>query len=379
MPKEKNMKRRVYIVPYTGGDATSAWQKAPDDILTFASRHFDVVRLEPFVRYVPCAAGKVNILPRFRNLCRRLFFYVKCLFSSFGIERNSLLLLQHPYDWIAQGRGEPNMSFYLIRRILRRRNSVLGFIVHDVEELRVEAGAAMEYEKNRLRALVKNGDYIIVHNEKMLQWFVSKGVPEGKLVNLEIFDYDTKHEPVDNLAYDRSVTVAGALTAPKAAYLLQSPEIDNVNWHLYGKGLDEKKIHGSHIHYHGVFLPEELPAHLKHGFGLVWDGESIDRCSGLYGEYLRYNNPHKLSLYLASGLPVAIWDEAAEADFVKKHDVGIAVKSLQELASKLSSLTQNDYDRIRGNVLEMSKKLRNGYFTRRALNEIFDKMRTENS
>ena len=66
-------------------------------------------------------------------------------------------------------------------------------------------------------------------------------------------------------------------------------------------------------------------------------------------------------------------DIIAEADFVIKHDVGIAVKSLQELASKLASLTQDDYDRIRGNVLEMSKKLRNGYFTRRAIQEIFNR------
>ena len=365
------MKRTVYIVPYTGGDATSAWQKAPDDILTFATRHFNVVRLEPFVKYVPCVAGRVNILPRLRNLFRQISFYVKCFFSSFGIERNSLLLLQHPYDWIARGRCEPNISFSLMRLVLHRRNSVLGFVVHDVEELRVEGGAAMEYEKNRLQALVKNGDYIIVHNEKMLQWFISKGVPQGKLVNLEIFDYDTPNEPIAKLVYDQSVTVAGALKAPKAAYLLQSPEIKNVHWHLYGKDLDEEKIRGAHIHYHGVFPPEELPVHLMHGFGLVWDGESVDRCTGLYGEYLRYNNPHKLSLYLAAGLPVAIWDEAAEADFVKKHDVGIAVKSLHELANRLSSLTQVDYDRIRGNALEISKKLRDGYFTRRAIEEIF--------
>ena len=34
----------------------------------------------------------------------------------------------------------------------------------------------------------------------------------------------------------------------------------------------------------------------------MWDGPSPDTCAGVYGAYLRYNNPHKTSLYLAAGL-----------------------------------------------------------------------------
>ena len=56
--------------------------------------------------------------------------------------------------------------------------------------------------------------------------------------------------------------------------------------------------------YFGSFLPDELPAALEGGFGLVWDGDSAETCSGVFGEYLRYNNSHKASLYLASGFPL---------------------------------------------------------------------------
>ena len=40
--------------------------------------------------------------------------------------------------------------------------------------------------------------------------------------------------------------------------------------------------------YFGSFLPDELPVALEGGFGLVWDGDSAETCSGVFGEYLRF-------------------------------------------------------------------------------------------
>ena len=85
------------------------------------------------------------------------------------------------------------------------------------------------------------------------------------------------------------------------------------------------------INYHGSFGVDEIPSKLTRGFGLVWDGDSLDGCRGQSGQYLRYNNPHKLSLYLSSGLPVVIWTGAAEAGFVREHGVGLCVDSLNDL------------------------------------------------
>ena len=36
----------------------------------------------------------------------------------------------------------------------------------------------------------------------------------------------------------------------------------------------------------------------KDYLGLVWDGDSCSSCSGVCGEYLKINNPHKISFYL---------------------------------------------------------------------------------
>ena len=113
--------------------------------------------------------------------------------------------------------------------------------------------------------------------------------------------------------------------------------------------------------------PSELPQRLCHGFGLVWDGDDLDACTGEWGEYLRWNNPHKLSLYLASGLPVVTWSEAATADFIKEHDVGFTVSSLRDLPGEFAQIPKERYSEMQSNARKLAEKLRSGYFLTAAM------------
>ena len=114
-------------------------------------------------------------------------------------------------------------------------------------------------------------------------------------------------------------------------------------------------------------MPDELIKNLTGKYGLVWDGDSIETCSGGKGEYLKINNPHKLSLYLAVGLPVIIWDEAAEADFVLRENVGFTVRSLYELPGKMSDISDNNYEIMKKNAETVGARLRNGEYLTMAL------------
>ena len=107
----------------------------------------------------------------------------------------------------------------------------------------------------------------------------------------------------------------------------------------------------------------------QYGFGLVWDGPGIDSCQGAVGNYMRYNNPHKTSLYLSSNLPVIIWKEAALAGFVEEHGLGLTLDSLEELDDRLARLSQADYDQMKTNCQAMGQRLRNGYYTIKATQE----------
>ena len=124
------------------------------------------------------------------------------------------------------------------------------------------------------------------------------------------------------------------------------------------------------IRYCGQYTPEELPKHLTEDFGLIWDGNSIETCSGTFGEYLKYNNPHKTSLYLSTGIPVIIWDQAALAPLIKESGVGICISSLTELDSVLLSLTNEQYQLMKRKAEKLGQKLRKGYYTKHALTKL---------
>ena len=126
--------------------------------------------------------------------------------------------------------------------------------------------------------------------------------------------------------------------------------------------------------YHGAFPPEELPDIIEGAFGLVWDGNGTDGCEGAAGKYLRINDPHKLSLYLASGMPVIVWKKAAIARFVKDNKVGFAVENLNEIPNEIMQMTADEYEIIKSNVLEVSARIRKGYYLKTALEEIDEVM-----
>ena len=104
-------------------------------------------------------------------------------------------------------------------------------------------------------------------------------------------------------------------------------------------------------------------------FGLVWDGDSYSTCIGNYGEYLQYNNPHKVSLYVRCHLPLIIWEKAALASFVKEEGIGICINSLEELDDVLSMLSSSDYQKMKENVGRISSRLSEGYYFRQALSD----------
>lgn len=110
-----------------------------------------------------------------------------------------------------------------------------------------------------------------------------------------------------------------------------------------------------------------MPKYLNQSFGLIWDGPSIETCEGTYGSYLKFNNPHKTSLYISSGLPVVIWRQAALADFVLQNKIGIVIDNLNQLDSALDSVSQQKYKEIKSNTLVIAERLRTGYYTKKAV------------
>ena len=266
-------------------------------------------------------------------------------------------------------------SFFTTRlvRKIQRRGVKVYFIIHDLEALRY-ANLDTVPLKHKIRvhlqesSLLKIADGVIAHNPIMKSVLVDKGIAENKTVSLGIFDYlipnfQEKTGQTKNLP----IIVAGNLAQEKAGYLYQLPARPAYN--LYGVGFDESRALANET-YFGSFLPDELPAVLEGGFGLVWDGDSAETCSGVFGEYLRYNNSHKASLYLASGFPLVVWKQSALSHFVLENGCGIAVESLHDLSQAIEQLDDKDFQDLLVNAKRIGQKIRNGSYLTNALNKI---------
>ena len=268
-------------------------------------------------------------------------------------------------------------TFFISRLIkqAQKRGAKFYLLIHDIETLRHAAGSEVKFrhkvrnyfqEKKALMSV----DGIIVHNDIMKKVLVSQGVPADKMVSLEIFDYlipnfEEKTAPQK----DQPIIVAGNLNPTKSGYLYNLPEQPAYN--LYGVGYDESRAL-KNTSYFGSFMPDNLPTALEGSFGLVWDGDSSETCQGSYGNYLRFNNSHKASLYLASGFPVVVWKESALAHFILEKSCGIAVASLHDLEAALENLTEKEYADLSENARRIGKDLREGYYLRSALKKLND-------
>ena len=291
----------------------------------------------------------------------------KALAQAFSqLESGDQLLIQFPML---------HHSFFTTRlvRKIQRRGVQVYFIIHDLEALRY-ANLDTVPLKHKIRvhlqesSLLKVADGVIAHNPIMKSVLVEKGIPEHKLVSLEIFDYlIPNYQEKDGLSKDQPIIVAGNLAQEKAGYLYQLPARPAYN--LYGVGFDESRALANET-YFGSFLPDELPAALEGGFGLVWDGDSAETCSGVFGEYLRYNNSHKASLYLASGFPLVVWKQSALSHFVLEKGCGIAVESLHDLSQAIEQLDDKDYQDLLVTAKRIGQKIREGFYLTKALRQL---------
>ena len=166
-------------------------------------------------------------------------------------------------------------------------------LIHDLGSFRRKKLTAKQENKR-----LSHSDYIIVHNESMKKFLEENGC-KVPLHCLELFDYispaspaqyPTPHQPY-------KIVYAGGLSPKRNPFLYQlDTHIHNWSMELYGKDFDAIKAkEWKNIHFHGLLHPDKLLETVQGDFGLVWDGNSLDECSGNWGEYLRFNNPHKTS------------------------------------------------------------------------------------
>lgn len=300
----------------------------------------------------------------FTLVWNQLGFLIDWIKVLWKVEKGSIVFVQNPFKRKHLGR------FTILKQLKKIKKCNIISLVHDIEELRVSY--YRDYSTIEFEFMKGNSDYFIIHNSCMKEYMIERGFDEESLVELGIFDYgyeaDTEDSREDKLEA-ADVVIAGNLELQKCPYIYKIPNLMNrFSLKLYGPNY-EKDIQDEYIEYCGSFPSEEVPRVLDGRFGLIWDGDGTHTCTGDTGRYLRYNNPHKTSLYLVAEIPIIIWEKAALASFVTENGLGITVGSLEDIKSKLQAISEDDYAKMVANVKNMASKLRSGYHVKQALVE----------
>jgi hypothetical protein len=247
------------------------------------------------------------------------------------------------------------ITFFLLSKRLHKKHCTLCFVVHDIESIRYGRDI-----KEDIRYL-NLADKIIAHTENMKQLLQTNGCTK-EIETMGLFPYiaSDEYESQSNMLENKNmVAFAGNLTKGDFIPLLSKMHFSYTNFRFYGlkSNLTFDKTKG--MEYMGKFYPDNVSA-INAGWGLVWDGVSTETCSGWLGEYLKYNSPHKLSLYIAAGIPVIVWEQSAFASFVNEKNIGITICALKEIDDKLKAISPEAYSLMLQNVRVQSAKLRKG-------------------
>lgn len=275
----------------------------------------------------------------------------------FRIKKGSIVGVQYPLL---------NNVFKYFIRLARLKNIRFFCIVHDIESLRLggkEADLVAREAGN-----FNYYDCMIVHNTSMLYWLKDKGVTT-KLIPLTLFDYladNTIIPHAKNEQFTNSIVFAGNLS--KSSFVYKLSEIPSWTFNLYGPNFSSQKALQSNVKWLGEFTPEEVVFNVKGSFGLIWDGDSVSCCDEIFGNYLQYNNPHKLSLYLAAGLPVIAPAHSAIAELIKEHKIGLLIESLYDLVDV--RINKEEYDVFKNNCKDLQQKVITGSFFTQALETV---------
>lgn len=291
------------------------------------------------------------------KILKMKYKYIDIPLSLSKIEKKSIVFLQYP--------AYSSFILKIIIKKLKEKSEKLFYIVHDVESLRLFKDKP-EYHREE-RSLLNLADGLIVHNQEMRKWLIKDGITVP-MVDIKVFDYLNNKNNKQNVSFDKSICFAGNLS--KSSFL----EKVETKYELDLYGMYPAKEYKRGVKYKGAFPPNKLSEQLIQNFGLIWDGNSIEECNGIYGEYMKYNNPHKFSLYLSLGIPVIIWEKAALAKFVKENNVGITIANLKDLDEILDNLTVDEFKKMKINSEKVGSRVRQGYFTRTAVEELIRKV-----
>lgn len=341
--------------------------------LCYLSRNYKNVALgggkaKTDIEQTLAAMGAVNLGLRQTRSTNKVYDFVRnltgVLRAMWRLQKGDVLVLQYPVKkWF-----EP------LCKAAHRRQAKVVAIIHDLGSFRRKRLTVAE-EIARLN----HADVVIAPNPYQQQWLLEQGC-RARVTVYGLHDYlsdeviEPAHPAPEPDAAGKvyfSACFVGNLSPKINGYLYRlADRLHEVTLHLYGSSFAEGESRSNApLQYHGFGHDMTLMRSIEGDFGISWYGESIAGPEGALGEYMAFNNPHKVSLYLRCGIPLIIWRKAGLGSLVEQEGIGLVVDSLEELEKRLTTLTLEEYRIMQQNVRRVVTQIAAGGSCRRAVEE----------
>lgn len=309
------------------------------------------------LKYYPTIGSKIN----------KLITLLELIFVLLTTSKTLYIFIYPLFYW--DFKNNKIISFYqrILYKFMEMSRNKIAIVISDLDFVRNEGIGSIKKDIYFLKKV----DYIIVHNENMAKLLEDNGIEKQRIINQEIGNNLSDYKLEIKRSLSKTVIFSGNLS--KSRFLDKLLEVNYLSYtiNLYGIGFSRKK-ETSFLKYKGSYSSEDIVTVIEGSWGLIWDGDDIEKCSGFYGEYTRINNPSKFSQYIAAGLPVIAWNKAAVADIIKKYKIGFVVDNLIEIGDMLNIITEKEYQEYINNVLKLREKVVTGYHFKRAIGKVID-------
>lgn len=305
---------------------------------------------------------KIISYPRVKNEFTRAILSVFVAFRILPqLFRNDTLIAQFPPKF------EEIPSLILCQKL--RRKTI--FIVHDLDHLRGIKNTGLRFFRDPQGLKMLRNSQVVIQDGPLQEYLETLGVKQR--ASFEIWPYLllSRHEKTTNSFsindkyISTKIIYAGNLDFQKSAFLAEVEKL-RFKFFLYGK-LSGAIQQTKWITIMNSFRDGSPPAFPDYAFGLVWDGDSILKLSGVYGEYSKMNLPAKLSLYIACEIPVIVSNQSAVAQYVKTNQIGITVDSLFDIPKQFNI---NDWNTYKRNITRYSDQVRKGFHLVESLKDL---------
>ena len=276
----------------------------------------------------------------------------------FQLRRGAIVFFQHPLY--------AGMNKLLLKLLRYQKKVTIVCFITDISGLKFGNDSLLKKEIKLFQAF----RYFIVHNDAMQEWLRTH-VPGHRAAQIRFFDFLT--EPA-SIQRTNTLSVAFAGNLAKSSFLekmdVVGSKCPSLSFNLYGPHVTVAMQGFPNVTYKGVVEPYSLPQVLEGSFGLIWDGDGIERPDGSMGHYMQYITHHKTSLYILSHMPLIVYEQAGSASLVKRYHIGFTIRDLFEIEEKLKQLPAEEYRQMCDNTRMLARQIASGGCLTNALQEI---------